>query len=80
MIYAGGERLSVSALASALVGAGVRRGAELDINPQWVNLYLYSHHRADRAIGVIGMIAGQPGIPGQLLTRYSRDFFTVLAR
>jgi hypothetical protein len=26
------------------------------------------------------VVAGQPGIPGQLLLRYGRDFFTVAAR
>jgi hypothetical protein len=80
LIYAGGERLSVSALANALVSAGVQRAAELDINPEWVNLYLYAHHGPGSPISVIPMIPGQPGIPGQLLTPYSRDFFTVLAR
>jgi hypothetical protein len=80
LIYAGGERLTVSALAGALVGAGAARAAELDINPEWVNLYLYRHEAGSNAIGIIPMIPGQPGIPGQLLTRYNRDFFTVLAR
>ena len=80
MIYAGGERLTVAALAGALVGAGVQRAAELDINPEWVNLYLFRHEAGGRAIGIIPMIPGQPGIPGQLLTDYNRDFFTVVGR
>jgi hypothetical protein len=80
LVYAGGERLSVIALANALVGAGVQRAAELDINPEWVNLYLYAHHPAAGRLGVLPMIPGQPGIPGQLLTSYDRDFFTVIAR
>lgn len=80
LIYAGGERLSVSALASALTARGVRRAAELDINPEWVNLYLYTHHGARHVVGALPMIPGQPGIPGQLLAPYRRDFFTVIAR
>ena len=80
LIYAGGERLTVAALAGALVGAGVQRAAELDINPEWVNLYLFRHEAGGRTIGIIAMIPGQPGIPGQLLTDYNRDFFTVVAR
>ncbi len=79
LIYAGGERLTVGALANALVGAGVKRAAELDINPEWVNLYLYAHSTGDTATA-IPMIPGQPGIPGQLLLPYGRDFFTVIAR
>jgi hypothetical protein len=80
LIYAGGERLTVSALAGALVSAGAERAAELDINPEWVNLYLFRHEAGGNAIGIIPMIPGQPGIPGQLLTPYNRDFFTVVAR
>jgi hypothetical protein len=80
LIYAGGERLSVSALADALVGAGVQRAAELDINPEWVNLYLYTHGGAGHSSSAIPMIPGQPGIPGQLLRPYGRDFFTIDAR
>jgi len=78
LIYAGGERLSVGALADALVNAGVQRAAELDINPEWVNLYLYAHG-AGGSVRAVPMIPGQPGIPGQLLTAYGRDFFTVVA-
>lgn len=80
LVYAGGERLSVSALADALIGAGVQRAAELDINPEWVNLYLYTHGGAGHGSAALPMIPGQPGIPGQLLRPYSRDFFTVDAR
>ena len=79
LIYAGGERLTVSALAGSLVSAGVQRAAELDINPEWVNLYLF-RHEAGGSIGIIPMIPGQPGIPGQLLMPYNRDFFTVVVR
>ncbi len=80
LIYAGGERLTVDALARALLNAGVVRAIELDINPEWVNLYLYGHGAGSGPVKPIPMIPSQPGIPGQLLTPYSRDFFTVVAR
>lgn len=80
LIYAGGERLTVRALANALVSAGAQRAAELDINPEWVNLYLYRDQPAANALTAIPMIPGQPGVPGQLFTPYNRDFFTVVAR
>jgi hypothetical protein len=36
LVWAGGEHLTVSQLAQALVGAHVQRAVELDINPEWV--------------------------------------------
>ena len=36
LVWAGGEHLTPSALAAALLGAGVVRAVELDINPEWV--------------------------------------------
>ena len=36
LIGVGGEHLTVSALAAALLGAGAMRAVELDINPAWV--------------------------------------------
>ncbi len=64
-------------IAQALIGAGVVRAVELDINPEWIAGYLYVHHGA----GLTGapVVPGQQGIPGRFLTPYSRDFFTILA-
>src|SRR5205807_5335177 len=45
LIWAGGERVTVSELADALLGAHVARAVELDINPEWVAGYLYGHRR-----------------------------------
>jgi hypothetical protein len=56
----------------------VQRAVELDINPDWVAGYLYVHGGSEpRAEPVV---PGQLGISGRLLTPYTRDFFTLLAR
>jgi hypothetical protein len=68
LVWAAGEHLVPADLARALIGAGVQRAVELDINPDWVAGYLYVH-------GTSG-----PGISGRLLTPYTRDFFAVVAR
>lgn len=43
LIWAAGLHLTGSALADALLGAGVVRAVQLDINPAWVAGYLYGH-------------------------------------
>ncbi len=80
LVWAGGEHLTASALASALAGAGVIRAVELDINPAWVAAYFYEHRGAGVPPVPNQVVPGQPGVSGQFLTPYSRDFFTVLAR
>lgn len=77
LVWAGGENLTPAAIAAALVGAGVARAVELDINPEWVAGYLYVHHSGGPTASPV--VPGQPGIPGRLLSPYDRDFFTVLA-
>jgi hypothetical protein len=78
LVWAAGESLSPSALAGALIAAGAQRAVELDINPEWVAGYLYLHRGSGPV--AIPLVPGQSGIPGQLLSPYSRDFFTVVAR
>jgi hypothetical protein len=91
LVWAGGEHLTPSALADALLGAHVVRAVELDINPEWVAGYLYGHpsdgRRRLRAPGggvgspaPVPVVPGQNGVPGFFLAPYSRDFFTVQAR
>lgn len=77
LVWAAGEQLTPATLAAALVGVGVVRAVELDINPDWVDGYLYTHH----ATGPIAVPAlpGQLGIAGQFLSPYTRDFFAVVA-
>ena len=48
IVWAGAEHATVSALADALLRAGVVRAVELDINPEWVAGYLYGHRRRRR--------------------------------
>lgn len=78
LIWAGGEHLTVSALADGLLSAHVVRAVELDINPEWVAGYLYLHRPT--SLAAVQQVAGQPGVPGQFFTPYSRDFFVMQAR
>jgi hypothetical protein len=80
LVWAGGERLTPSALAAALLGAGVVRAVELDINPEWVAGYLYGHRGGVGPLAPVPVVPGQNGVPGFFLAPYSRDFFTVEAR
>lgn len=80
LIWAGGEHLTVSALASALLGARVVRAVELDINPAWVAGYLYGHRGGRGPLAPVAVVAGQAGIAGEYLVPWSRDFFTVVTR
>jgi hypothetical protein len=80
LVSAGGEHLTVAQLADAMLGAGVVRAVELDINPEWVAGYLYEHHSGNGPLAPVPVVPGQQGIPGQFLAPWSRDFFTILAR
>jgi hypothetical protein len=77
LVWAAGESLSPAMLARGLVGAGVGRAVELDINPEWVAGYLYVHHGSGPTAEPV--VPGQSGIPGRLLAPYNRDFFTIHA-
>jgi hypothetical protein len=80
LIWAGGENLTVSALVDAMLGAHVARAVELDINPEWVAAYLYGHRGGQGPLAPVPALAAQNGIPGQFLTPWSRDFFTIVGR
>jgi hypothetical protein len=77
LVWAAGEQMTPASLASALIGAGAVRAIELDINPDWVAGYLYSHHSSGPAATPV--VPGQVGISGQLLAPDSRDFLAVIA-
>jgi hypothetical protein len=79
-VWAGGEHLTPSQLAGALLGAGVVRAVELDINPEWVAGYLYGHRGGAGPLAPVAVVPAQNGVPGFFLAPYSRDFFTVEAR
>jgi hypothetical protein len=78
LVWAAGERLTPATLAHALVGAGVQRAVQLDINPDWVAGYLYQHGGS----GPVGapVVPEQLGIKGRFLAPVTRDFFAVVAR
>ncbi len=80
LIWVAGEHLTVSALADALLGAGVVRAVQMDINPAWVAGYLYGHRGGKGPLAPVRLVPGQVGISGQYLAPWSRDFFTVEAR
>ena len=80
LVWVGGEHLTVAALTDALLAARVLRAVELDINPEWVAGYLYGHGGGRGPLAPVPVVAGQPGVPGQFLVPYGRDFFTVVAR
>jgi hypothetical protein len=80
LVWAGGERLTVAELVDVLAGARVVRAVELDINPEWVAGYLYGHRGGVGPLAAVPVVPGQPGVPGQFLAPYSRDFFTIVAR
>jgi hypothetical protein len=80
LIWAAGEHVTASDLASALLGARVVRAVELDINPEWVAGYLYGHRGGHGPLAPVPVLATEQGIPGQFLAPWSRDFFTVVAR
>jgi hypothetical protein len=80
LVWAGGEHLTPAQLADSLLGARVVRAVELDINPEWVNGYLYGHDHGHGPVTPIPVVAGQTGIPGEYLVPWSRDFFSIEAR
>ncbi len=80
LVWAGGEHLTVRALAGALLFAHVQRAVELDINPEWVAGYFYGHRGGHGPLSPVPALPSQQGIPGQFLAPWSRDFFTVAAR
>lgn len=79
LVWAAGEHLTPAALAEALLHAHVLRAVELDINPDWVAGFLYAHHSVRGQPVPLPVLDGQTTIPGDYLTPWSRDFFTIVA-
>jgi hypothetical protein len=80
LIWVAGENVTVSDLANALLASHVVRAVELDINPEWVAGYLYGHRGGHGPLAPVPVLSSQPGIPGQFMEPWSRDFFTLEAR
>lgn len=76
LVWAAGENLTPDALAHALLGAGVVRAVELDINPGWVAGFAYVHRSGGPS--AVALVQDQLGIPNRLLGPYRRDFFTIV--
>jgi hypothetical protein len=80
LIWAAGEQLTPAALADGLLHAHVLRAVELDINPDWVAAFFYAHHSVHGRPVPLPVLEGQTTIPGDYLTPWTRDFFTLVAR
>ena len=74
-IYVGGPSLSVCTLGRILVGAGVVRGMELDINPNWVS-GAYFHDSPDGPPSGFRLFPGERVAAAHYLTASSRDWFS----
>jgi hypothetical protein len=75
LLYAASMDALPSDLATALIGAGVATGMELDINPEWVQLDAAPTPGAPLVAG----IPGQNRPSDQYQVGWTRDFITVLA-
>jgi hypothetical protein len=77
LVWAAGEHLTPAQLAAGLIAGGAVRALELDINPDWVDGYLYVHHAPGPT--AVPVVPGQLGIAGEFRAPYTRDFLTVVA-
>jgi hypothetical protein len=71
-------RVSPQGLADALAAAGVQRGMQMDINPDWVTFVLYDQNADGSVRG--GRVMGTGGPGGVYLSPYARDFFAMLIK
>ena len=71
-------RVSPQGLADALAAAGVQRGMQMDINPDWVTFVLYDQNPDGSVRG--GRVMGTGGPGGVYLSPYARDFFAMLIK
>ncbi|MBN9097557.1 MULTISPECIES: hypothetical protein [unclassified Pseudonocardia] len=78
-VYVGGPALSVCTLGRILQDAGVVRGMELDINPNWVS-GTYFHDRPGAAPQGFRLFPAEKVDPAHYLTPTSRDWFAWYAR
>jgi len=86
IVYVGGPGLTARDLASTLVNAGVVRGMEGDINPEWVSANLYKVNKSTgRCEGRRGLDmekdkGGMKRAGNRYLAPDTRDFVAVLRR
>ena len=79
LVFASGGSIPPSALADALVAAGVQRAMELDINPQWVSFHTYAVD-VDGAVNGTRVYGTSARPDGRYLQPDERDFFALLVR
>lgn len=74
-VYVGGPSLSVCTLGRILVAAGVLRGMELDINPNWVS-GAYFHVHPGAAPSGFRLFPGEQVSAEHYMTASSRDWYS----
>ncbi len=78
-VYVGGPALSVCTLGRLLADAGVVRGMELDINPNWVTGTYYHDNPTGPPTGFL-LFPGERTSPQHYLSSSSRDWFAWFVR
>jgi hypothetical protein len=78
-VYVGGPALDVCTLGRILQDAGVVRGMELDINPDWVS-GVYFHDQPSGPPQGFALYPNQKVLPNHYLSPSSRDWFGWYAR
>lgn len=78
LVFVTGNRLSAVTLADLMVRAGVQRGMELDINPEWTSLILY--RTANGAPKERNVLPDMQRSPGRYDTTSTRDFVALYLR
>jgi hypothetical protein len=78
-VYVGGPALSVCTLGHILADAGVVRGMELDINPEWVSGAYFHDNPVGPPTG-FALFPAEKAKPQRYFTPSSRDWFAWLLR
>lgn len=78
-VYVGGPALSVCTLGNILRDAGVVRGMELDINPDWITGVYFHDHPGQHPTGY-QLYPGQKPSPSHYLSPSSRDWYAWFLR
>lgn len=78
-VYVGGPALSVCTLGKILQDAGVVRGMELDINPDWIT-GVYYHTTPGQPAKGFQLYPGQKPSPSHYLSPSSRDWYAWFLR
>jgi hypothetical protein len=78
-VYVGGPALSVCTLGKILQDAGVVRGMELDINPDWIT-GVYYHTSPGKPAKGFQLYPGQKPTPSHYLSPSTRDWYAWFLR